>query len=103
MDPDKNGNKVDLFSILRFGTPILVTVSLFLSTLLMNKIDKMDEKLFCHLTNDEIHAPRSQYVSQTEFDVYQKMREKQLATTEAMISDIHRMISDLQKTIQRGR
>jgi hypothetical protein len=47
--------------------------------LLYGKIIDMDNKLFLHLTNDEIHCPRTQMVSRTEFNALSKMRDMQIS------------------------
>lgn len=52
-----------LGGLLRFVTPILVTVSLFVITLINSKIDTISERLYHHQTNDEIHIPRGEFVN----------------------------------------
>jgi hypothetical protein len=78
----------------RIFTPILVTVACFMLGNLISTTNKIDDKLFKHLTNDEIHAPRSTYVQKAEFDLYQKMRDKQMDSMECMIRDIRNLIKD---------
>ena len=41
------------------------------------QIARMDEKLFHHISNFEIHMPRSQFVSKAEFDVQCKFVERE--------------------------
>lgn len=79
----------------RFITPVLVTIACFMLGNLNATVNKIDDKLFKHLTNDEIHAPRSIYISETEFNLYQKMREKQLESYENTLREIKAMIYDL--------
>lgn len=73
----------------RFVTPILVTIALFMISNIqhqneashkeiMNKVDSIDDKLFKHLTNDEMHCPRTLTMSKAEFSIYQEMRQKQM-------------------------
>ena len=62
----------------RFITPILVTIALWLLVAMDHKIDGIDDKLFKHLTNDEMHSPRSLTVGRAEFGLYQEMRQRQL-------------------------
>lgn len=73
---------------LRFITPILVTIALFYLSSISKKVDSIDDKLFKHLTNDEMHSPRSITVSKNEFDFYQKYREAQMAELKEMITEI---------------
>ena len=49
--------------VLRFVTPILVTISLFIITLMNSKIDTISDRLYHHQVNDEIHIPRGEFVS----------------------------------------
>ena len=43
----------------RWATPILVTIAIFLLGLILTKVGDIDSKLFVHLTNAEMHTPRS--------------------------------------------
>ena len=60
----------------RIFTPILVTIAIFLLGTLNSTVNKIDDKLFKHLTNDEIHIPRGQLVSRDIFDQYTKTQER---------------------------
>ena len=70
--------------------PFLTSLILFIVCLLFSKIDKLDEKIFTHMTNSEIHAPRTMFVSRAEFDVQCKLMEKEQ-------TDILNAIKDLRK------
>ena len=61
----------------RFITPILVTIAIFMLGNITVQIARLDEKLFHHLSNAEIHAPRTQFVSKAEFDVQCKFVERE--------------------------
>lgn len=61
----------------RIITPMLLTVGIFMLGNLIATTNKIDDKLFKHLTNDEIHAVRATMVSKGEFDIISKMREQQ--------------------------
>lgn len=63
------------------------------------KIDAVDTKLFKHLTNDEIHIPRTMIVGQEAFLTYQKMRDTQMND---MKSELREGLADI-KTILRGK
>lgn len=79
----------------RIFTPILVTIACFMLGNLISTTNKIDDKLFKHLTNDEIHAPRSCYVEQTSFDMYQKLRDTQMAEMNKHIQEIKQMIREI--------
>lgn len=85
---DGNGNKIGIFDFLRFGTPILVTVTIFLSGILLTKINVMEERIFKHLTNEELHAPRSMYVSNAEFALQTKFTEQYFVSVQKSVEDI---------------
>jgi len=53
----------------RFITPILVTITLAILSNLFLTVSKIDDKLFKHFTNEEIHVPRSTVVTKAEFDM----------------------------------
>ena len=63
---NNNGNKK---LMLKYLTPILVTFSLFFMASLKNDLEKIDSKLFFHLTNDEMHTPRGCIVTKSEFNI----------------------------------
>jgi hypothetical protein len=78
---------------MRWITPILVTIALFFLVSISNKVDSIDEKLFKHLTNDEIHTPKSIAISRAEFSIYQDLRAKQmedLATNQRELKELLR-------------
>lgn len=81
---------------LRFITPILVTICLFLLSNINSKVDDISDKLFKHLTNDEMHTPKSIAVSKAEFMVYQQMNQQQI---EGFRSDFNIRFSNLTKSI----
>lgn len=76
----------------RIITPILVTICLFFLGLLLTQVSRIDEKLFKHLTNDDLHTPRSMVVSQEAFTLYQTMRDKQMDDIKVTMQDIKRIL-----------
>ena len=76
----------------RIFTPILVTIACFMLGSLMTTINKIDDKMFKHLTNDEIHCPRSIMASKGEFDLYQKMRDTQMKDLKDDIGEIKKIL-----------
>jgi len=61
----------------KYITPVLVTIAIFMLGTIMAQVNRIDEKLFQHLANDQIHMPRSQFVSKAEFDLHCKFFEKE--------------------------
>ena len=62
----------------KYITPVLVTIALFMLAQIITQVGRVEEKLFHHISNDEIHMPRSQYVSKAEFDLQAKFTEKEI-------------------------
>jgi hypothetical protein len=61
----------------KYITPVLVTIAIFMLGTIMAQVNRIDEKLFHHLANDEIHMPRSLYVSKAEFELQSRFIEKE--------------------------
>lgn len=61
----------------KYITPVLVTIAIFMLGSIMAQMNRIDEKLFHHLANDEIHMPRSLYVSKAEFEIQSRFIEKE--------------------------
>jgi hypothetical protein len=68
-------------------TPILVTVAVFMLGSLQSTVWKIDDKMFKHFTNEEIHIPRSTVVTKAEFDLMTKMRDKQVEDLKEVVKD----------------
>lgn len=86
---------------LRFATPLLlIVINVCIGMVLSNQSDiktsiaGIDDKLFKHLTNDEMHSPRSVVVTKPEFTLYQEMRESQLKDIRDNMIDIKVMLKD---------
>lgn len=84
---------------LKYVSPILLTINLFLLSGIQGEISgvKSDIKdtnsmLFKHLTNDEMHCPRSITVTKPEFAIYQSMRDKQMNDTKDGIDRIENLL-----------
>lgn len=102
---ETNGNR-KMIEIFRWITPIAVTIAIFVLSGLRSDVSNfktdikfqltaIEDKMFKHLTNEEIHCPRSSMVQKAEFDLYQKMRDKQMDSMECLIRDIKIMIKDI--------
>ncbi len=76
----------------KYITPVLVTIAIFMLGVIMAQVNRIDEKLFHHLANDEIHMPRSLYVSKAEFDIQSRFIEKE---NDRIIKAIDELRSDL--------
>lgn len=74
--------------LLLFMLNILVGMAISQQVALSDKIGAMDTKIFAHLTNDEIHAPRSMFVDTATFNVYQKMRDTQTQDIDKSLREI---------------
>ncbi len=78
----------------KYITPVLVTIALFMLGEVMAQVGRVEEKLFHHLSNDEIHMPRSQFVTKAEFDLQSKFAEKE---TERILKAIDELKTDVKK------
>jgi hypothetical protein len=96
----KNGFSVNL----RFITPCLITVAIFLLGGIFNTVGEINDKLFKHLTNDEIHTPRSVVVSKAEFSIYQELRKSQMEDIKEMVkSQIEQLRVDIRNSYLREK
>ncbi len=84
----------------RFITPILVTIAIFMLGNITVQIARMDEKLFHHISNSEIHMPRSQFVSKAEFDIQCRFVEKE---NDRIIKAIDDLRCELKADFNGGR
>lgn len=69
-------------------TASAVTLSIFLTSLLLGYISSIDAKLFAHLTNSDMHVIRSQIVSKGEFDLVSEMRQRDFALIQEQLTEI---------------
>lgn len=76
----------------KYITPVLVTIAIFMLGNIMAQVGRVDDKLFHHLSNDEIHMPRSQFVTKAEFDLHSKFSDKE---TERILKAIDELRVDL--------
>ena len=78
----------------KYITPFLVTIAIFMLGNIMAQVGRVEEKLFHHLSNDEIHMPRSQFVTKAEFEMQSRFAEKE---TERILKAIDELRSDVKK------
>ena len=95
---DNNRSWTEYFRII---TPFLLIVLTFLGGTINSslnrldlKIDALDAKVFKHLTNDDIHMSRSAVVDKNVFEIYQRMRDKQMIDMQCTLTDIREMLID---------
>lgn len=84
----------------KYITPVLMTVAIFMLGTIIAQVNRIDEKLFQHLANDQIHMPRSQFVSKAEFDLHCKFFEKE---NDRIIKAIDDLRNDLKVKSRDGR
>ena len=84
----------------KYITPVLATIAIFMLGTIMAQVSRIDEKLFQHLANDQIHMPRSQYVSKAEFDLHCKFFEKE---NDRILKAIDDLRNDLKVRSKDGR
>jgi hypothetical protein len=80
--------------------PVLVTIVIFMLGTIINQVNRIDEKLFHHLANDEIHMPRSLYVSKAEFDIQSRFIEKE---NDRIIKEIRELKVDIKEGYLSGK
>jgi hypothetical protein len=87
---ENNGRSwTELFRVL---TPLFLFLLSLIAGGISSKLNDMDAKLFRHLTNDELHCPRSMVVTKAEFSIYQSMRDVQMKDIKDDLSDIKKMM-----------
>jgi len=84
----------------KYITPVLMTIAIFMLGTIMAQVNRIDEKLFQHLANDQIHMPRSQFVSKAEFDLHCKFFEKE---NDMIIKAVDDLRNDLKVKSRDGR
>jgi hypothetical protein len=84
----------------KYITPVLVTITIFMLGNIMAQMGRVEERLFHHLANDEIHMPRSMYVSKAEFDLHSKFSDKE---TERILKAIDELRNDLKAEYGKGK
>ncbi len=72
----------------RVITPFLLLVLTAIGGSINSRLSDIDTKLFRHLTNDELHCPRSVMVTKAEYNIYQTMRDRQMLDIKEQLSRI---------------
>jgi len=84
----------------KYITPVLVTITIFMLGNIMAQMGRVEERLFHHLANDEIHMPRSQFVSKAEFEIQSRFIEKENDRILRAIDDLR---NDLKAEYNNGK
>ena len=84
----------------KYITPVLVTITIFMLGNIMAQMGRVEERLFHHLANDEIHMPRSQFVSKAEFEIQSRFIEKE---NDRIIKAIDDLRNDLKAEYGKGK
>ena len=83
--PEEKKSWTEYFRII---TPFLLLVLTAIGGSINSRLSDIDSKLFKHLTNDEMHSPRSIMVTKAEYSIYQTMRDRQMADIKEQLSRI---------------
>jgi hypothetical protein len=101
----RDDEKRSPLTLLRFVTPLLVTIALFMVNQLNGSIDKVntvvheiDAKLFKHLTNDEMHTPRSLVLFKSEQDLINRIRTEQFNNINYQLSELKLVLLEHEKS-----
>lgn len=94
-----NGNKIFASEMFRWITPIFLLVLSGLGSITVNKLNDIDDKLFKHLTNDELHSPRSVTTNKVEFALYREMVDGQYRQIIGEICEIKNYLMTGEKKI----
>jgi hypothetical protein len=70
-----NRHWTEMFRII---TPFLLVVITGFAAVINSRLGGIEDKLFQHLTNAELHFPRTQVVTKGEFDITLRSIERQL-------------------------
>lgn len=77
---------------LRLITPLGIFVLGIYINQVYNRLNDIDTKLFRHLTNDELHCPRTLVTEKTVFDIYVRSHEKEVDYIKDMLKEIAREV-----------
>ena len=67
------------------------------------QISKLDDKVFRHLTNDDIHAVRSTMVDKNTFDLINQLRAAQIAEIKAEICDVKTLVIESRQEARNAK
>jgi hypothetical protein len=67
------------------------------------KVEQTYDLIFKHVTNDEMHSPRSVVVSKSEFMIYQEFRAQQMAELRQDMKEIKTLIEQTHEKVSHGK
>jgi hypothetical protein len=76
--------------VFRLITPFLLLVLSIIGASINGRLTDIDTKLFRHLTNDELHAPRSLMVTKAEYEATQRGIESDVREIKDMLKEASR-------------
>lgn len=107
MEPNNKQNGRSWTEYFRVITPVLVTIGVFMLGQINTQVTDLNNKIFKHLTNDDIHTPRGMMVGKGEFEIVQKFRDMQLSEFNVKLDknmcDIKDTLKDLQAELKRKK
>ena len=84
-----NGNATrHVIEWFRLITPALVMICLFILGSVNTRLGEIDNKIFVHLTNHELHIPRQDVVTQAEFQLHCQFSDDAKARFEEAVNDM---------------
>ena len=81
----------------RFITPVLVTVAITMVGGLRMDIKSIEDKMFTHLTNENLHMPRGRIASKGEFELYREFTDKKI---DALMTSIEKMEENIMRKLE---
>lgn len=88
-------NKVGWFNVTNMLVIIAIAANAIVWTQLSNlddKISDMNNKIFIHMTNADIHIPREMMLSRGEFIIYQNMSDQQIQDIKNVICEVREIL-----------
>jgi hypothetical protein len=85
----------------RIITPFFLFILTLLAGSIQSKLNDIDTKLFKHLTNDEIHSPKSLVITKPEFLMYQAMRDLQIKDVKDCTIETKQDVKDIKNLIEK--
>ena len=89
---DSSTNGKSWIEWLRLGTPFMTLVLLFYASSVKSEISEIRQQMFHHLTNADLHVPKSIIVTKAEFDIYQMMRTREMGEIKDSLCTIERLL-----------
>ena len=92
--------KHSMFEWLRLITPALLAIALFMLGDMNFKMNTLEQRLFQHFTNAEIHISRETICTRAEFEDYRNEREKRWDRLYDNMKEMNIMLRNIYSTIK---